>query len=234
MSNRPCATDRAAFGVGLCVVSIAAIAGCKQSAMPGPQPDIVKADIKVDLPGVPAFDLPAVSSDGSHSVKEMRVRGRKLLDTDVSIRGFVTWAYDCGTAIKQAGWTDLDVEKAINDDPTKCQRPKFYLGDSADTSAEKSIWVVDVPRAPLKVEIANLPKEEIKNWPPVPPYKVGDEIIVTGKWSQSSAHSERNIEGLMVYTKLRNVTQNWETPPPVPVVPAPGAVPPGGKAPPKH
>jgi hypothetical protein len=227
MSNRPFATVGAVLCATLVVVPLTS---CKETKMPGPKSDVVKADVKVDMPGVPSFELPPVGPDGSHAVKEMRVRGRKLLDTDVSIHGYVTWAYDCGTAIRQPGWTDLDLEKAINDDPTRCQRPKFYLGDSVDTPAEKSIWVVDVPRAPLKVEIERLPKEDIKNWPAVPPYKVGDEIIVTGKWTQSSPHSERNVEGLIVYNKIKNVTQNWETPPPLPVDPA--ALPPGTKAPP--
>ena len=107
MSNRPFATVGAVLCATLVVVPLTS---CKETKMPGPKPDVVKADVKVDMPGVPSFELPPVGPDGSHAVKEMRVRGRKLLDTDVAIHGYVTWAYDCGTAIRQPGWTDLDLE----------------------------------------------------------------------------------------------------------------------------
>lgn len=229
MSSRTFASIYGSCFLGLLAVNAAA---CKQSKLPAPPAEAQKADVKVDLPAVPAFDLPSVNADGSHSVKEMRVRGRKMLGKETMIKGYVTWAYDCATAIRQPGWTDEDVAKAIAEDQSKCERPKFYLGDSADTPAEKSIWVVDVPRAPTETEVKNLPKEEIKNWPAVPPYKVGDEIVVRGQWVQSSPHSEKNNEGLLVYTWLRNNTQNWETPPPG--APVEGAAPAATKAAPKH
>ena len=31
-------------------------------------------------------------------------------------------------------------------------------------------------------------------------------------WKLSSPHSERNSDGLLVYKKLKNVTQGWESP----------------------
>ena len=58
---------------------------------------------------MPAFDLPAANSDGSHSVKEMRVKGKKLLDSEITVKGVVTWAYDCPTAVRQPGMSDKDV-----------------------------------------------------------------------------------------------------------------------------
>ena len=54
---------------------------------------------------------------------------------------------------------------AIEEDPTKCERPKFYLGDAKDTPPEKSIWVVEIPRPYNKLEKERLPKEEIAAWP---------------------------------------------------------------------
>jgi hypothetical protein len=135
--------------------------------------------------------------------------------------------------------TDKDVAKLIEDDPTKCERAKFYVGDSADTPVEKSLWVVDVPRPFNKQEIANGGKDQLKNIPPdrcdpkakpdkttCPPYKVGDQVIITGDFKMSSPHSERNSDGLLVYKKMENVTQAWKTPPPDPL-----AVPPGGATP---
>jgi hypothetical protein len=199
--------------------------GCDSKQLEGPKAEVRKTDMKVSLPEVPAFDLPSAPSDGSHTVKELRVKGKKLLESDVTVKGVVTWAYDCPTAIRQPGMSDKDLQKMIDEDPAKCERPKFYLGDSADTPAEKSLWVVDVPRPYYKIEQARLPADELRN-PPAdrcsakadpkktvcPPYKVGDEVEVTGTWKQSSPHSERNTDGLLVYKKMKNVTQSWESP----------------------
>ncbi|MBP6629169.1 MAG: hypothetical protein KBG28_09940 [Kofleriaceae bacterium] len=208
--------------------------GCEKDQLKGPAAEVKAHNIKLDLPAVPSFDLPKPNADGSHAVKEMRVRGKKYLNTEVTIKGYVTWAYDCMTAIRKEAMTDAEVAKLIEDDPTLCERPKFYIGDSPDTPIEKSVWVVDVPRAPNKQEIKNLPKEEIKAWPVPPPYKVGDEMIITGQWMQSSPHSERNSDGLLVYKSLTNVTQgNWVTPPPA-ADPAAGGLPPATKQAPKH
>src|SRR5471032_1687123 len=56
-----------------------------------------------------------------------------------------------------------------------------------------------------------------------PPYAVGDEVVITGSFKMSSPHSERNSDGLVVYKKMKNVTQSWETPDLPPVPGAPGA-----------
>jgi hypothetical protein len=113
----------------------------------------------------------------------------------------------------------------IDEDPTKCERPKFYIGDAADTPPEKSLWVVDVPRPYNKLELERLPKDELRNPPPdkcnpktdpkksvCPPYQVGDQVEITGTWRLSSPHSERNSDGLLVYKRMKNVTQSWESP----------------------
>jgi len=203
----------------------AGLVGCDKDKLKGPEAEVRKSDIKVALPEVPAFDLPASPSDGSHTVKELRVKGKKLLESEVTVKGVITWAYDCPTAIRQPGMADKDLQKMIEDDPSKCERPKFYLGDAADTPAEKSLWVVDVPRPYYKVELSRLPKDEIRNPPPdrcdakadpkktvCPPYKVGDQVEITGTWKLSSPHSERNSDGLLVYKRMKNVTQSWESP----------------------
>ena len=52
-----------------------------------------------------------------------------------------------------------------------------------------------------------------------PPYKVGDEVEITGTFKLTSPHSERNSDGLLVYKKMKNVTQNWESPE---IAPPPG------------
>ncbi|TMQ02376.1 MAG: hypothetical protein E6J90_03360 [Deltaproteobacteria bacterium] len=200
--------------------------------MKTPEAEVRKSDLKLNLPPVPAFDLPAAPADGSHTVKEMRVKGKKLLESEVTVKGVITWAYDCPTAIRQPTMSEPELKKMIEEDPSKCERPKFFVGDTADTPAEKSLWVVEVPRPYYKIELERLPKEELRN-PPAdrcdnkdprkttcPPYKVGDQVEITGTWKLSSPHSERNSDGLLVFKRMKNVTQSWESPV---VEPKPGA-----------
>ncbi len=224
---------------------LAVVPGCSKSQLEGPAAEVKKTDVKVDLPAVPPFDLPAPPSEGSHSVKELRVKNKKLFDTEVTVHGFITWQYDCASAVRKANETDKDLQKRLDEDPTLCERPKFYVGDTKDTPPEKSLWVVDVPRPYHKLEMERMRKGE-RNLPDrcepkedpkktiCPPYAVGDEVIVTGTFKLSSPHSERNSDGLLVYKKLKNTTQNWETPgtaapaaagaPPQPTKPSPNDI----------
>jgi hypothetical protein len=218
------------YGLRSAILGVIALLGaCDKDKFKGPEAEVRKSEAKINLPAVPAFDLPASPGDGSHTVKELRVKGKKLLETEITVKGIVTWAYDCPTAVRQPGMSDKDVQKMIDEDPAKCERPKFYLGDSADTLPEKSLWVVDVPRPYNKLELERLPRDELRNPAPdrcdpkkgtCPPYKVGDQVEITGTWKLSSPHSERNSEGLLVYKRMKNVTQAWES--------APGAGAPSG------
>ncbi|MFT3691730.1 MAG: hypothetical protein QM831_01230 [Kofleriaceae bacterium] len=218
--------------------------GCGKDQIQGPAAEVKKTDVKLDLPAVPAFDLPPAPADGSHAVKELRVKGKKLFDTDITVHGFVTWSYDCATAVRKPDESDKDLQKRLDEDPTLCERPKFYIGDSKDTPAEKSLWVVDVPRPYNKLEMERMkkqdrtapdrcePKEDPKKTI-CPPIAVGDEVEISGSFKMASPHSERNSDGLLVYKKMKNVTQTWETPD-VPVPPgagsAAGGPPPATKA----
>ena len=215
------------------IASLFGAAACDKDKLKGPEAEVKKSDIKVDLPAVPAFDLPPAPGDGSHTVKELRVKGKKLLDSDITVHGFITWSYDCATAVRKPEETDKDVQKRIDEDPTLCERPKFYIGDAKDTPPEKSLWIVDVPRPYNKLEMERMKKPE-RNLPDrcepgekdpkkniCPPYAVGDEVTITGTFKTSSPHSERNSDGLLVYKKMKNITQNnWETPD---IEPPPGA-----------
>ncbi|HUJ62378.1 MAG TPA: hypothetical protein VLX92_27915 [Kofleriaceae bacterium] len=224
-----------------------AIAACGKDQLSGPQAEVKKTDVKLDLPAVPAFDLPPQPADGSHTIKELRVKGKKLFDTDITVHGFITWAYDCVTAIRKPGETDKQVQDRIDSpkivdghpegDPTLCERPKFYIGDDKATPAEKSLWVVDVPRYYNRQELKNTPDRKDRTDPLkcephedpkkniCGPYAVGDEVVITGTFKTSSPHSERNSDGLLVYKKMKNITQNWETPDIAPPPGEPGATP---------
>jgi hypothetical protein len=206
------------------VVLLGGPAGCDKDGGKGVEAEVHKPEAKFTLPPVPGFELPPTPTDGSHSVKELRVKGAKLLGTEITVKGVVTWAYDCPTAIAQPGMQVKDVMAMIDQDPSKCERPKFYLGDTPDTPAEKSLWIVEVPRPFYKVELKNLQRSELRNQPDrcdpkadpkksvCPPYKVGDQVEITGTWSLQSPHSERNSMGLVVYKRMKNVTQAWESP----------------------
>ena len=211
----------------------APLSACGKDQLKGPDAEVKPHNVKLDLPAVPSFEMPAANADGTHSVKELRVKGKKMLNTELAVKGYVTWVYDCPTALRQPGWTDKQVADLIEENPDKCERPKFYLGDAPDTPPERSLWVVDVPRAPNTLEKKRLSRDELKFWPAVPPYKTGDEVLVTGEFRLSSPHSERNTDGLLVYKSLNNVTQGWEAPAPNPADPrnsdpAPTRPPPAG------
>ena len=154
--------------------------------------------IKVALPPVPAFELPAVEP-GFHEPRELRVNGRAVLDTDIKVRGTIVWIYDCVTAIAKPGEAPRDVQKRIDADPTLCERPKFYLGSTKETPLARALWVVDVPRAPNKLEREHLPKADLAAWPKVPKLTVGDAVVVTGKFALASPHGDTNSDGLLVF-----------------------------------
>lgn len=218
------------IGAALIASTLAFTAGgCNNNQLEGAKAEVQQGAIKVTVPAVPAFEVPKPNADGSHSIKELRVQGQKYLKTEITVSGYVVWAYDCATAIRQPSEDDAAVKKRIETDPTLCRRPAFYLGDTDGTPVERATWIVEVPRLPTAAEKKNLPKELIETWPAVPPYKVGDQVIVTGTWTTSSPHGENNTDGLLVYSKMKNVTQNWETP-----ALDPNALPPATIAPPPH
>jgi hypothetical protein len=222
-----------AISIGL--LAISCLPSCDKDKFQGPQAEVKKTDVKLDLPNVPAFDLPPAPADGSHAVKELRVKGKKLFDTDVVVHGFITWSYDCATAIRKPGESDADVQDRIDGtklvdgkmigDPTLCERAKFYIGDDKTTPVEKSLWIVDVPRVFNRQEMKNTPNKKDRDIDPLKcepkedpkknlcgPYAVGDEVVITGSFKTTSSHSERNSDGLIIYKKMKNLTQNWESP----------------------
>jgi hypothetical protein len=228
------------------LAALLALVACGDDKLKGPEAEVRKSDVKLSIPPVPAFDLPAPKADGTHAVKELRVKGKKLLESEITVKGFVTWAYDCPTAVREPGEDDKAVKEKIDKDPTICERVKFYIGDTKETPAEKSLWVVDVPRPWNKLELERIkekdrkadpnapsrcePKEKDPKKSVCPPYAVGDEVEVTGMWRLSSPHSERNSDGLLVYKKMKNITQNWESPPPDPNATGTPAAPAGAPA----
>jgi tetratricopeptide (TPR) repeat protein len=199
-----------ATALGVLTISTAALAGggkLEPDDLPPPQPEVVKSAAKIEVPPVPAFELPA-TEPGFHGPRELHVHGKPVLDTEIKVKGYVTWIYECAAALASGNpkATRGQIQAAIDKDPTLCERPKFYLGDAKGTSRDASIWVVDAPRLPTKVERERLPKEELKAWPAVPRLAVGDYVVVTGTWAITSPHAEHNTDGLLVYKALDHAT----------------------------
>jgi len=180
--------------------------------LPGPQPEVAKETAKVDLPAIPAFDLPT-SEPGVHSPRELRVRGQRALGTEVQVNGYVTWIYSCAEtlAASNRNASQAQIAAAIQKDPTLCDRPKFSLGDTKGTSREASLWVVDVPRPPTKAELGARKKSDVA-WPEVPRVALGDYVAVTGTWALYSPHAEHNTSGLLVYKSLEHPPPPQPTP----------------------
>jgi tetratricopeptide (TPR) repeat protein len=207
-------------------------ASAEAAPLPGPAPEVSSAD-KVELPAVPDFALVSTAGD-VHDVKELRVGGKPLLDTDIKVRGYVIWIYDCVAAIRTPGESAAAAQKRIDDDMTLCERAKFYLGSEKTTPPEKGLWVVDVPRAPYKMERDRLPKEQLAAWPAVPKIKVGDYVTVTGHFALQSEHKERNSDGLLVFGSLAPARPGRSSGKPVPMPLRAGPAPAIPKAPPEQ
>jgi tetratricopeptide (TPR) repeat protein len=182
----------------------------------GPAPEVAPP---ITVPPIPTFAIVS-SPNGFRTVHELRVAGRKLIGTKIQVEGNITWIYDCASAVKKKGESKAQTQRRIDADPTICERPKFYLGDAKSTSPEQSLWIVDVPRAPNKLERERLPKDELARWPKPPTLALGQRVVVTGTFDLASPHSERNSDGLLVFESIAPASPSaaapTQSPPPDP------------------
>lgn len=159
-----------------------------------PAPEVAETTVKLDLPAVPEFVEPKPHGDGTHTVLEMRRRGKKFLEQDVKVKAYVVWVYDCATA---------QGPQVVKDTPEKCDRPHFRLGDTADAREDQTITVVDVPRPPRDDEKRVLPKEEVAAMKAaveaMPPLTGGSMVLVEGKWAVKSPKGFMKTDGLLVF-----------------------------------
>src|SRR3954470_10246935 len=153
--------------------------------LPGPQPELSGETARVDLPAIPAFALPGIEP-GFHGPRELHLQGRHLLGTEIKVKGYITWIYDCAAQLASLHpeKTPQKIASAIQKDPTLCERAKFLLGDARDTPRDASIWVVDVPRIARLAERGTLRQSDLKGvWPDVPRIAIGDYVMITGTWA---------------------------------------------------
>jgi tetratricopeptide (TPR) repeat protein len=201
--------------------------------MPVPASDVGGPSAPLAVPPVPSFALPA-GDPGVRTPRELRARGQyDWLGTEITVRGYVTWKYDCVKHVARPGEAPAQTQKRIDGDPTQCERPKLYLGEAKDTPIDRSIWVVDVPRPPMKLERQRLPAAELASWPAVPKVAPGDYVAITGTWALQSPHNEGNSDGLLVFKALQPAQPAAAGSAAAPVATAPTPQPPAAAAPPK-
>jgi hypothetical protein len=187
---------------------LSGVFACSSDELEGAKAEVVETNIKLDLPAVPQFVIPTPNPDGSHPVAEMRLKGKSYLDTEVRVEGTVLWIYDCATAIRTPEMSDKDVKKILETEPERCTRPHFIIGEAGDAKVERGIEVVEYPRPLRKDEKKALPDELIAEMEAalaaLPPFKVGDDVTVTGTWALRSPKGFHNSEGLLVYKSMVN------------------------------
>ena len=210
---------RVSVVAALLISSVAFADKMEPDDLPSAPLEVIKNAPKVEVPALPAFDLP-VTEPGFRSPRELRVRGKAALGAEVRVRGYITWIYDCSAQLASVNTeaTRAQVLMSIDTDPSLCEQPKFYLGDSKDSSREASIWVVEVPRAPTKSERKRLHSDELKAWPAVPKIATGDYVAVTGTWALQSPHHEHNLDGLLIFKSLAPATRGPRAAATAPVV----------------
>jgi len=202
---KKCAT---AFGV-LAISTLGTFAAAAPAAgklepddLPPPQPEAVNNPPAVDTPAVPGFELPAMPP-GLHSPRELRVRGKALLGTDIKVAGYVTWAFDCPAQLAAANpaVTRAQVLAAIDNDPAVCPLGRFNLGDAKTTSQDASLSVFDLPRPPSKKDREQLAKDK-NPLPVLPKVAVGDYVVVTGSLTTKSSRGDVDPNGLLIFRSL--------------------------------
>ena len=207
----------------LALASLVVLAGCEDTELQGAKAEVKKVEANLDLPAVPNFDLPPQGNP--HNVREMRLLGRNLLDTEVDVKAYILWIYDCKEhggpkgPIGEPGMSDKDKEKIIEADMSLCWKPHFIIGDTPDTAPGLGIEVVEVPRPMLPVELKKFrrkPKAVRDATPKPPEIKVGDLVVVNGTWAKRSPAGFANSTGLIVYHYLCHDGQPCEPPPPMP------------------
>ncbi len=162
-----------------------------------------KGEAGVTLPALPSFELPAVEP-GLTTPRELSLRGRRKLGSEVKVQGYVTWIYDCASALaaQSPRASRAALQKKLDADPSICERPRFTLGDAKSAPRDASITVVEVPRPPTKRERQQLDKAALAAWPAVPKLAVGDRVVVSGQWTTRAPRGDASPDGLLVYAAL--------------------------------
>src|SRR5262245_29371425 len=145
MQNVIALSSRFAFATtGLLMLS--GVFACDDAELKGAEADVKPTRVKLDQPAMTEFHAPQPNADSTYAGAEMRLRGNRYLGTEVKVKGHIIWIYDCATSVRTADMTEAQLKTLLAEQPELCARPNFYIGDTAQTPADRGIWVVDIPR----------------------------------------------------------------------------------------
>src|SRR5688572_20046808 len=103
-----------ALAVAAAVPILSGSLGCSKDQFEGAaKAEVAETNIRIELPAVPEFKMPSPYPDGTHPVAEMRLKGNKMLDTEVRVKGYVIWVYDCATALRTPDMTDKELQRIL-------------------------------------------------------------------------------------------------------------------------
>lgn len=183
---------------------------CSSEELQGIEAEVAETTIKLDMPPIPQFVVPTANPDGSHPVPELRLQGKSLLDTEIRIKGKIVWIYDCGAAIRTPDMSDADLAVMLHDHPEKCNPRHFIVAESGESPVERGVQIVEYPRPLREDELRNLEPDVVllkeAALAALPVFKVGDEVLVTGKWQLRSPKGFQNSDGLLTYASMENLT----------------------------
>jgi|GEM_PF-5653130 len=169
--------------------------------------EVTKKKTILPIGKVPDFKKPKMDGENP-TPRRLRLMGGKYLGEEVSVKGYITWIYDCVTTPRnpadKRGMTDKEWKKKIEDHPSLCWKPHFRMGDDKDTPKEKSITIADVPRKLRKDEKKRMSSKDLAAYPTVPNIAVGDLVTVTGLWKRRSAKGFTNSRGLLEYKEIKH------------------------------
>ncbi len=202
-------------GVSVPLAILLCASGCDKADFKGAEAEVKKIEANLDLPPVPAFDVPAPQGS-THGPRELRLMGQKLLGTEVEVKGFVTYKYNCltdGGLKGPVGGPDADEKKRlqlIKDEPHLwCFKQWMVLNDTPDGNPKVGLRVTfddfdELNKKRIsKARVEWLPGEK-EQLAALDAIKVGDELTITGKFSQSSPLGFGDSRGLLIYKNPMN------------------------------
>jgi hypothetical protein len=153
-------------------------------------------NINVDLPPVPSFDpgpIPLTYPDGTLSIVGLKRRQEKYLGQEVKVTAFVTDVYVCPPEIKNCKGTGCK----------NCEKPHFFVGDTADATDDKSLICSDYNEPGDKI----VPGEPGSDNPPLDTKKLkGEKIIVDAMYSLSSGAGFKSSDGVLGYKSMQDLS----------------------------
>ncbi len=197
-------------GVSVPLFVLLCASGCDKADFKGAEAEVKKIEANLDLPPVPAFDMPAAQGS-THTPRELRLMGQKLLGTEIEVKGFVTYKYNCLTDGGPKGVVggieadDKKREQLIKDEPhIWCWKPWIVLNDTADGNSRVGLRVTfdefthlyNKRKSKARVEWLPGEKEQLEQLDAI---KVGDELTIPGKFAQSSPDGFGDSRGLLIY-----------------------------------